>query len=277
MLREGRRRRLTHFPPGRRTGLSRGGVGEAQKRVRLAVVSDIHSNGDALRAVAREIDRQRSDRVVHLGDLVGYNAEPEACVRWVREHAYAGVFGNHDAVVTGRASGEFFHSPALSAARWSAKNISPESMSFLAGLPERTRLPEGILLVHGAPSDPDRYLFLLEDAEEEIAFLSGDSPPQVVFFGHTHVPAAFIRRVDGSTVSAPLEGLRIREGETAMLNPGSVGQPRDRNPDASFLLFDTGTAEVTWIRVPYDVRSCQRKVLAQGLPGFFASRLRDGT
>lgn len=245
--------------------------------MRLAVVSDIHSNGDALRAVAREIDRRHADRVVHLGDLVGYNAEPEACVRWVREHASAGVFGNHDAVVTGRASGEFFHSPALLAARWSARNISPDSMSYLAGLPDRILLPGNILLVHGAPSDPDRYLFLLEDAEEEIALLSGGSPPRVVFFGHTHVPAAFVRRTDGITVSAPLEGLRIGEGETAMLNPGSVGQPRDRNPEASFLLFDTSTAEAAWIRVPYDVGACQKKVLGAGLPKFFASRLRDGT
>lgn len=245
--------------------------------MRLAVVSDIHSNGDALRAVAREIDRQRADRIVHLGDLVGYNAEPEACVRWVREHASTGVYGNHDAVVTGRAGGEFFHRPALFAARWSAEHISPESISYLSGLPETIRLPEGILLVHGAPSDPDRYLFLLEDAEEEIALLSGDFPPHVVFFGHTHVPAAFVRRADGSTVSAPLGRLRIGEGEIAMMNPGSVGQPRDRNPEASFLLFDTRTAEATWIRVPYDVGSCQRKILAAGLPKFFASRLGDGT
>jgi len=244
--------------------------------VRLAVVSDIHSNGDALEAVAREIDRQGVDRVIHAGDLVGYNAEPEACVRWARENA-AGVVGNHDAVVSGKSSGEFFHAPALLAAQWSAEHISPDSMAYLAGLPESLRLPEGILLVHGAPSDPDRYLFLLEDAEEEIDMLSGVSSPRVVFFGHTHVPAAFVRRKDGSTVSVPLEGLQIGEGETAMLNPGSVGQPRDRNPLASFLVFDTRTGRVSWIRVPYDVRSCQRKVRDAGLPRFFAARLADGT
>jgi len=245
--------------------------------VRLAVVSDIHSNGDALTAVLREIDRQRVDRVVHLGDLVGYNAEPEACVRWARENGVAGVFGNHDAVVTGRATGEFFHAPALLAARWSAGRISPDSREYLAGLPESLRLPGGILLVHGTPSDPDRYLFLLEDAEEEIGMLSGASCPRVVFFGHTHLPAAFVRRKDGSTVSAPLEGLRIGEGETGMLNPGSVGQPRDRNPLASFLIWDTSAGGASWIRVSYDVPSCQRKILEAGLPRFFAARLADGT
>ncbi|MGA6994071.1 MAG: metallophosphoesterase family protein [Candidatus Deferrimicrobiaceae bacterium] len=245
--------------------------------VKIAVVSDIHSNGDALEAVIREIDRQRADRVLHLGDLVGYNAEPEKCVRWAREHAAAGIMGNHDAVVTGKASGEFFHAPALLAARWSAKHISPESVAYLSALPERLRFSEEILLAHGAPSDPDRYLFLLEDAEEEVDMLSGGSPPRVVFFGHTHVPAAYVRKKDGSTVSAPLEGLRIEKGETAMLNPGSVGQPRDRNPLSSFLVFDTGSGEASWIRVSYDVKSCQRKVCAAGLPGFFAARLANGT
>lgn len=250
---------------------------EAISGVRIAVVSDIHSNGDALEAVIREIDRQRADRVLHLGDLVGYNAEPEKCVRWAREHAAAGVMGNHDAVVIGKASGEFFHTPALLAARWGAEHISPESVAYLSALPDSDRFSEGILLAHGAPSDPDRYLFLLEDAEEEVDMLSGGSPPRVVFFGHTHVPAAYVRKMDGTTVSAPLEGLRIGEGETAMLNPGSVGQPRDRNPHSSFLVFDTGSGEASWIRVPYDVESCQRKVRAAGLPGFFAARLANGT
>lgn len=264
-------------PAGTSRGTGPGRSEGAESGVRLAVVSDIHSNGDALDAVAREIDRHRADRVLHLGDLVGYNAEPEKCVRWAREHAAAGILGNHDAVVNRRASGEFFHAPALLAALWSAEHISPDARAYLAALPESLLLPEGIHLVHGAPSDPDRYLFLLEDAEEEIDMLSGVSSPGVVFFGHTHVPAAFVRRKDGSTVSAPLEGLRVGEGETAMLNPGSVGQPRDRNPLSSFLVFDTGTGEASWIRVPYDVRSCQRKVLAAGLPRFFAARLADGT
>lgn len=245
--------------------------------MRLAVLSDIHANGDALDAVAREIERQRAERIIHLGDLVGYNADPEKCVRWAREHAAAGVMGNHDAVVCGRASGEFFHSPALRAARWSAERISPDSMEYLASLPETLRLPEGILLVHGAPSDPDRYLFLLEDAEEEMDTLAGNSPPAVVFFGHTHVPAAFVRKKDGSTVSAPLAEFRVGDSETAMLNPGSVGQPRDRNPLSSFLLFDTRSRCASWTRVPYDVGACRRKVLAAGLPGFFAARLADGT
>lgn len=245
--------------------------------MRIAVVSDIHSNGDALDAVARELDRVRPDRVVHLGDLVGYNAEPEKCVRWAMANCSDGILGNHDAVVCGKAGGEFFHRPALQAARWSARQMEAPELGYLAGLPVRTTIPGGILLVHGAPSDPDRYLFLLEDAEQEMDLLAGTEDIRVVLYGHTHLPAAFVRRADGNAVSAPLEGFHLEEGDVAMLNPGSVGQPRDRDPRSSFLLFDTGSGAASWIRVAYDVDRSRRKVLEAGLPAFFATRLVDGT
>lgn len=244
--------------------------------MKIAVVSDIHSNGDALDAVARELERRGPDRVYHLGDLVGYNAEPEKCVRWAMAHTSAGVLGNHDAVVCGKATGETFHRPALVAARWSAEHVSDASLAYLAGLPASHRASDRILLVHGSPSDPDRYLFLLEDAEEEIDRLPGKAAPAVVFFGHTHLPTAFVRRKDGTTVSAPLDGFRVGEEERAMMNPGSVGQPRDRDPRASFLLFDARTGEATWVRIAYDVEACRRRILAAGLPAFFAARLADG-
>lgn len=245
--------------------------------MRVAVLSDIHGNGEALDAVSAELGRLRPDGIYHLGDLVGYNAEPEKCVRWAMERAAAGVLGNHDAVVCGKASGEFFHAPALAAARWSASRLSAESMEYLLGLPDRASVEGDILLAHGSPSDPDRYLFLVEDAEEEIDLLPPGEFPRVVFFGHTHVPSAFVRKPDGTTVSARLDGLRVEAGDRAMLNPGSVGQPRDRNPHASFLLFDTVSRRARWIRVPYDVAASQRKVLAAGLPRFFAARLSEGT
>jgi len=245
--------------------------------LRIAVVSDIHANGDALDAVAREVERFRPDRVVHLGDLVGYNAEPEKCVRWAMANCSDGILGNHDAVVTGKADGEFFHHLALEADRWSASRLSDESMSYLAALPARVALDGGILLVHGAPSDPDRYLFRLDDAEEEMARVAEDGESAIVLFGHTHLPAAYLRREDGSVLSAPLRDLRWSSGEIVLLNPGSVGQPRDRDPRASFLFLDTGVPEVAWIRIPYDIDRCRRKILEAGLPRFFSDRLADGT
>ncbi|MDA8123240.1 MAG: metallophosphoesterase family protein [Deltaproteobacteria bacterium] len=244
--------------------------------MKIAVLSDIHGNGEALDAVARELERTGPDRVVHLGDLAGYNAEPEKCVRWAMERTSGGVLGNHDAVACGKAGGESFNTPALIAARWSAAHLSDGSREYLGALHDRLVLDGGILMVHGAPSDPDRYLFTLDDAVDELDRLSGDVFPTIVLFGHTHVPAAVIRRHDGSTEVASQGGLRLREGERVLLNPGSVGQPRDRDPRASFLLFDTVSLSVAWIRVPYDVPSCRRKILAAGLPRLFADRLTEG-
>lgn len=244
--------------------------------MRIAVLSDIHSNGEALDAVAAELSRLRPDRIYHLGDVAGYNAEPEKCVRWVMGNAHGGILGNHDAVAAGKASGEFFHAPARAAALWSRTHLTPQGIAYLAGLPDRLSVEGGALLVHGAPSDPDRYLFFLEDAEEEWDGMSGEGAV-VVFFGHTHIPAAFVRREDGAVLSLPPREIRLSAGERAMFNPGSVGQPRDRDPRASFLLYDSRTRTASWIRVPYDVAACQKKVIAAGLPRVFAARLADGT
>jgi predicted phosphodiesterase len=244
--------------------------------LKIAILSDIHANGEALDAVARELERRGPDRVLHLGDLVGYNADPEKCVRWVMERTSGGILGNHDAVACGKSGGESFNAPALVAARWSATHVSDASREYLENLPERLALDGGILLVHGAPSDPDRYLYTMNDAVEELDGLVAAGAPKVVFFGHTHIPAAVVRRRDGATVAAVPDELRLSDGEIALLNPGSVGQPRDRNPHASFLLFDTGPLAATWVRVPYDVPGCQRKILESGLPRLFAIRLTEG-
>lgn len=245
--------------------------------MKIAVLSDIHSNGEALASVARTLAARRVDRIYHLGDLVGYNADPEACVQWAVERTAGGILGNHDAVACGKAGGEFFNSPARVAALWSADHLSARSREYLRSLPDRLVVEKELLLVHGAPSDPDRYLFTLDDAVEELDALAEDPGLRVVFFGHTHVPAAVVRRRDGSTVSVSPGEYRLKEGEIALLNPGSVGQPRDRNPWSSFLLFDTRTLTVSWVRTPYDIPACQRKVLDAGLPRFFATRLSEGT
>ncbi len=247
--------------------------------MKIAVLSDIHGNGEALDAVALELERVRADRVVHLGDLAGYNAEPEKCVRWAMERTSDGVLGNHDAVAAGMAGGESFNAPARIAARWAAGRISEASRAYLESLPDRLVLDCGPLLVHGAPSDPGRYLFTLDDAADEMDRMERvprQAAPGIVFFGHTHVPAAIVRRPDGSTASAIPSAVRLKAGERALLNPGSVGQPRDRDPRASFLLDDTDAMTASWIRVPYDIRTCQRKILEAGLPSLFAARLAEG-
>ena len=242
----------------------------------VAILSDIHSNFDALSAVGAELALCRPDRIYHLGDLVGYNAQPEECVRWAMANAAGGISGNHDAVVCGRATGRNFHAAARKAAYWSRDRISPESRGYLSGLPVQRFIEGGALLVHGAPSDPGRYVDSAKYAAQELSTLFAAVATGPIFFGHTHAAGGFVRRGNGRVEPVPAKEFRLEPGERALLNPGSVGQPRDRNRDASFLLFDTDAGSVAWVRVPYDVEAARRKVLDAGLPREFADRLRDG-
>ncbi len=243
----------------------------------VAILSDIHANFDALSAVAAELARRGPDRVYHLGDLVGYNAQPEECVRWAMENASAGISGNHDAVACGRSTGGAFHAAARKAALWSRERISPASRGYLGGLPVQRSIEGGALLVHGAPSEPGRYVDSVDHAAQELSGLFASVAAGPIFLGHTHAAGGFVRRKDGRVEAMSATEFRLLPGERALLNPGSVGQPRDRDRNASFLLFDTATATVTWVRVPYDVESARRKVIEAGLPAEFADRLRDGT
>jgi diadenosine tetraphosphatase ApaH/serine/threonine PP2A family protein phosphatase len=243
----------------------------------VAILSDIHANFDALSAVGAELTRHRPERIYHLGDLVGYNAQPEECIRWAMANASAGVTGNHDAVACGRATGRNLHAAARMAALWSRNHISPEGRDYLSRLPVQRFIEGGALLVHGAPSEPGRYVDSIDYAAQELSSLFASVVTGPIFFGHTHTAGGFVRRMDGRVEPVPAKKFRLLPGERALLNPGSVGQPRDRNRDASFLLFDTVDGTVTWVRVPYDVGVARRKVLEAGLPKEFAERLRDGT
>jgi diadenosine tetraphosphatase ApaH/serine/threonine PP2A family protein phosphatase len=242
----------------------------------VAILSDIHANFDALTAVAEELARRRPDRIYHLGDLAGYNAQPDECVRWTMANAAAGVSGNHDAVACGRAAGRNFHAAARKAALWSRDRISPECRDYLSGLPLQRVIEGGALLVHGAPSDPGRYVDSIDHAAQELATIFSSVATGPIFLGHTHEAGGFVRRGNGRVESVPAKEFRLLPGERALINPGSVGQPRDGDRDASFLLFDTVDGTVTWVRVPYDVEAARRKVLEAGLPREFADRLREG-
>jgi diadenosine tetraphosphatase ApaH/serine/threonine PP2A family protein phosphatase len=241
----------------------------------LAVLSDIHGNGDALGAVLSALRSLPPHRVLHLGDLAGYNAEPAPCVRWAMDGGVEGVEGNHDAVASGKEEGAGFNPDARDAALWARERLSPPEREYLASLPARVSLPGGILLCHGAPSDRDRYLLAPSQAGEELLRLPGEV--RWVLCGHTHVPGAFVLSPGGTArFHPPALPLRLASGERAVANPGSVGQPRDRDPRGSFLLLDTESGEVRWHRVAYDAEGASRKVREAGLPPFLAARLLEG-
>ena len=217
--------------------------------MRMALVADLHANLEALKTLDRALSALSPERVYHLGDLVGYGAHPEECVRWAVANARGGVLGNHDAAALGML-GRDGTAPAYAAARWAGERLSAVARRYLSLLPARELVVRSrLLLVHGAPSDPFRRMFGEEDADGEM-----DLYPEAdtVAVGHLHVPMAIVRGKGGKTVLFRKGSRRIQGVDRLLVNPGSVGAPRDRKNSACFLIFDDQRRSFTWYRVPYN-------------------------
>ncbi len=239
--------------------------------MRVAVLSDIHSNLPALEAVLAAAGDV--DAVWHLGDVVGYGPEPDAVVDRLRGIGALGVRGNHDAAAVGGVEIEWFNPDARRAIEWTMGAVSPSTRAWLAELPERRTL-EGCELVHGSPRDPTwEYVTSLPVARANLALLGG----RTGLHGHTHIPIAWVEEDGRVAVLGPSDGSELSlRGRRALLNPGSVGQPRDGDPAASFMLFEPEQERVTWRRVPYDVDAVQERMAATSLPASLAARLSVG-
>ena len=241
--------------------------------MRIAVVSDIHSNLAALETVLGAIGSV--DAIWHLGDVVGYGPQPQAVVESLLAAGAVGVRGNHDDAAGGSSTIEMFNPDGYRAMQWTRARIDETTRLYLAGLPER-RVPEGsgFTLAHGSPADPIwEYMDSTFVAE---ANLSAFETPYCLV-GHTHVPRAF-RELRGRLRSSYVaDGARLElDGRRLILNPGSVGQPRDGDPRSSYLLIDTDAVWVTWHRVGYDIASTQAAMVAEGLPATLVRRLSHG-
>jgi predicted phosphodiesterase len=242
--------------------------------MRVVVLSDIHSNLVALDAVLAAAGPV--DRVWHLGDVVGYGPDPDGVVARLAALDAIGVRGNHDAAAVGGSEIEWFNPDARRAIEWTRDRMSPSTRRWLAALPE-TRLESGFALVHGSLRDPTwEYVLSTAVARASLDILVEGGLHRALF-GHTHLPTVF--RDDGGNV----EAARATIGATldlderpAMLNPGSVGQPRDGRPEASYLVLDLDADVVTWGRVAYDIATVQAAIRAAGLPERLAARLELG-
>ena len=241
--------------------------------MKLGLVSDVHSNQEALRAVLDELDRLGAEKIVCLGDIVGYGPEPDECVALVRERAAWSLLGNHDAMAVGQAMPEYINLHARRAMEWTRRNLSPESADYLRGLPFVKR-EEGAVFVHSSPRSPAdwSYVATLEDVVEISEFFS----EPVCFLAHTHRPMLALREEDGRFRILDADRLAMKKGERLVVNVGSVGQPRDNDPRATAALFDTESRQISFVRVPYDVGAVQKKMLERGLPEFLAMRLARG-
>lgn len=239
--------------------------------MRAAVLSDIHGNLVALDAVLAAIGSV--DAVWHLGDVVGYGPDPNGVVERLATVGARGVRGNHDAAACGGDEIEWFNPEARAAMEWTREAISSQTRAWLEALPPR--LEEGdFTLVHGSPRDPTwEYITSVPVARANLAALE----TAYGLHGHTHVPVAF--RDDDGRVEAitPTRGSQLLlDGRPMLLNPGSVGQPRDGDRDASWLVLDTDRGRCTWHRVGYDVTAVQEAMTVAGLPSRLAGRLSHG-
>jgi diadenosine tetraphosphatase ApaH/serine/threonine PP2A family protein phosphatase len=243
--------------------------------VRIAVISDVHANLYALEAVLGEIDREPPDAIWCLGDTVGYGPRPNECCGLVRERAELTLVGNHDLVALGSADVALaeFNPEAAEASLWTSKQLSEEAREFLQGL-EPAAERDGVQLFHGSPRDPVWEYVLTElIARESLAMT--EAP--LVLVGHTHVATALRLedgRLEGGVAPAEFE-LDLGSGRW-LLNPGSVGQPRDGNADAAFLELDLDAKRGRFRRVPYPVERTQEEIRERGLPDSLAERLAHG-
>jgi len=241
----------------------------------FAVLGDIHSNIAALNAVLDKIDELRVGTIFFVGDLVGYNASPAECIDVCREHNFAAISGNHDRYTTGQEMRDV-RETTIEAVEYTQRTISEDQTEFLRQLPDRRMIDERYLLVHGSILDRDAYLLSAEVISQNVRALRKDYEGiELCFFGHSHFPAVIGNgKVDmrfQDTRNVKLDPLK-----QYMVNPGSVGQPRDGVPSASFAVFDPKAYAVNIIRVPYDAHDSYQRVLDAGLGRTLAERLLIG-
>lgn len=251
--------------------------------MRVLILSDIHSNQEALTAV---LDAAAPyDAVWNLGDVVGYGASPNEVIELARSVGSVFVRGNHDKVCGGESGIETFNAIAGRAARWTRDILTEDHASWLRQMPAGPITPDGpdIGCMHGSPLDEDQYVFTVRDAWLPLT----KAENRINFFGHTHMQGGFATNGDDWFRLAPEYSahgaddyeLPIRENARYLINPGSVGQPRDGDWRAAFAIYETaenGARRVMFHRVPYDIKQAQHKIVAAGLPDRLASRLQQG-
>jgi predicted phosphodiesterase len=246
--------------------------------VRYLIVSDIHANWHALEAVLEDAEGAY-DRVICCGDLVGYCADPNPVVDWARSNAVSTVRGNHDKACAGLENLEWFNPIARSSAVWTIGNLTRENGEYLREMPKGPQPVNGFHILHGSPADEDDYL----TAPAEVALVRERLSAKLTFFGHTHVQGGFlivrngVLRIPRTPSNAREQTLGFENDVHYLVNPGAVGQPRDGDPRAAYILYDSDSEELTYRRVAYDVAGAQAKIRAAHLPDVLADRLAAGT
>jgi predicted phosphodiesterase len=239
--------------------------------MRYAVIADIHANLEALEVVLADTKEQNCTHYCCVGDVVGYNANPKECLDIVRSMGMPVVKGNHDEYCSSEDDLEGFNPHAAEAVNWTRKQLSKEDRQWLRDL-KYVRLVASFSMVHATLDGPQRWGYVFDKLAAAASFTYQNT--SVCFFGHTHVPVAFVRdsMVRGGTYSK----FRVEPGKKYFVNVGAVGQPRDGNPKAGYVVYDLNDGTIELRRLDYDITKAQRKIMEAGLPQRLADRLALG-
>jgi diadenosine tetraphosphatase ApaH/serine/threonine PP2A family protein phosphatase len=229
-----------------------------------AIISDIHANLEALQKTLEIIEKSSVDEIICLGDIVGYGASPNECVDLVRKNCAATVLGNHDAAAIDISAADDFHASAKKAIEWTANQLTSVNKEFLSSLPLIVKKEE-ILFVHASPHSPELWDYILDPIEVKAAL--GFIQEKICFFGHTHIPGIYARHGKANTISSL---------DQFIVNVGSVGQPRDRNPMLAFGIFNSSSWSYELIRSAYSYQQAAEKIYKAGLPEDLGFRLMYG-
>ncbi|MCL2218760.1 MAG: metallophosphatase family protein [Chitinispirillia bacterium] len=242
--------------------------------MRLAFISDIHANLEALESVLADLEDKAVDDIYCLGDVVGYGANPNECVEIVSKRCKCVLLGNHDAVATGLLTTQHFNVHARIAIEWTAETLLPENKKILAAQP-LAKTTDTLTMVHATPYQPGMWYYITSLEEAYFNFQSFDT--KICLVGHTHIP--MIIALDEEEIYVHQEKsivFKERDNLRLLINIGSVGQPRDRNPESSYGILDTEEEKFTLHRVPYDIAKTQSKMKKIKMPDFLVNRLAEG-
>ncbi len=238
---------------------------------KYAILGDIHANWEALTAVLADAESQGVDTYVCVGDIVGYNANPAECLEKIRSLCVAVVRGNHDHYVSHDECLEDFHPLAANVIDWTRKQLSREQIQYLKNL-RFSRMVDGFTIVHSTLDMPEKWGYVIDALDADANFNYQTS--SVCFHGHTHVPVVFERQ--GRVVRSSFTTFNTTLGRKCFINTGSVGQPRDGDPRASYVIYEPSARRVDLRRIEYDIATTQRKIIEAGLPERLARRLEQG-
>lgn len=237
-----------------------------------AILSDIHSNYEALKNVVTDLNNFSLSGIFVLGDIIGYGPDPNACVEEMQKLGVKAIQGNHERALKNFDFLNSFNPLAAETITWTGKKLDRTHMEYLENLPEQ-HLENEMTFVHGSLLDPDKYILEYADIlqEMEILRLKGK---KIEFFGHTHMKIIYVE--DEGPITPNQEWIKLNHNKIYLINPGSVGQPRDREPSASYVIFDPAGYRILFRQIPYDVNVTIAKMKKEGFPAFTYNRLKLG-